>query len=385
MMNLLNLSLNSGVKMIAEIKESIERDLTNKGNKTYPNYVHMGAAIDWLLYAQKVTNTGGFSSAYSLYLGWRDPFPETTGYIIPTLLNIYNQSGEKALLESALKAGNWLVSIQNDNGYFFEPHKRDPMVYDSGQVIFGFISLYTFTKEEKFLKSAIKSADWIVDVQEEDGSWKKFAFNNIPHTYYSRVSWALLELYKITNFDNYKKSAIKQLKWVLENQASNGWYNKASFFKDNKPVLHTIAYTIDGLWECGRILNNSSLMNSAKKAADVLLLLSERDGIISGYYSNWKSITGHKCLTGLSQMSIIWLNLFLYTKDTRYLNQALLTNNFVKSRQIIQTNHKNLYGALASSYPIWGNYMPFNYLNWAVKFFLDSLILENNIQAQQGG
>jgi len=383
MMNLLNLSLNSGVKMLAEIKESFERDLTNKGKKTYPNYVHMDAAIDWLLYAQKVTNTGGFSSAYSLYFGWRDPFPETTGYIIPTLLKIFHKSNDRVLFESALKAGNWLISIQNREGYFYEPHKKEPMVYDSGQIIFGLLSLYEFTMDEKFLKSAIKSADWIVGVQEENGSWKQFAYNSIPHTYYSRVSWALLELYTITGLDRYKESANKQLNWVLRNQASDGWYNNASFFSDNAPVLHTIAYTIEGLWESGLILNDKRMLNSAKSAADILLVLSEKEGILSGYYSNWKSITNSKCLTGLSQMSIVWLKLFHYTKDKRYLTQAILTNNFVKSYQIIDKKNRNLNGAIASSCPIWGKYMPFNYLNWAAKFFLDSLILENMLLVKE--
>lgn len=349
------------------------------GRKVFPNCFHMKAAIDWLLYAQNVTNTGGFSSAYSLYFGWRSPFPETTGYIIPTLLNIYDKSKERYLLESALRAGNWLISIQNQDGYFYEPHKKEPMVYDSGQAIFGLLSLYRLTMDQKFLKSAMKSADWIVGVQEVDGSWKKFAYNNIPHTYYSRVSWALLELFTITGFDRYKESANRQLNWVISRQNSDGWYRNASFFNDNEPLLHTIAYTIEGVWESGQILKNKDLLNSAKKAADMLLGVSEREGILSGYYCNWKSTTKTKCLTGLAQMSIIWFNLYLITKDNRYLAQALLTNNFIKSRQVIEIGNRNLYGAMASSYPIWGKYMPFNYLNWAVKFFLDSLLLENKI------
>ncbi|MCX6113196.1 MAG: hypothetical protein NTY22_07965, partial [Proteobacteria bacterium] len=42
--------------------------------------------IEWLLRAQKYSNTGGFSCVYAILYGWRKPYRETTGYIIPTLL-----------------------------------------------------------------------------------------------------------------------------------------------------------------------------------------------------------------------------------------------------------------------------------------------------------
>jgi hypothetical protein len=36
-------------------------------------------------------------------------------------------------------------------------------------------------------------------------------------------------------------------------------------------------------------------------------------------------------------------------------------------------DNKDLYGALAGSAPLWGDYMRFRYPNWAPKFFLDAM------------
>ena len=44
------------------------------------------AAIDWLCLTHDVTDRRGSSKGYSLLHGWLPAYPETTGYIIGTLL-----------------------------------------------------------------------------------------------------------------------------------------------------------------------------------------------------------------------------------------------------------------------------------------------------------
>jgi hypothetical protein len=43
------------------------------------------AAIEWLYTSQDVGQADGSAAAYNLVLGWQRSYPETTGYIIPTL------------------------------------------------------------------------------------------------------------------------------------------------------------------------------------------------------------------------------------------------------------------------------------------------------------
>ena len=53
---------------------------------------HMESALAWLLRSQDASPDGGFARGYSLAYhpffrsrGWQPPYPETTGYLIPTL------------------------------------------------------------------------------------------------------------------------------------------------------------------------------------------------------------------------------------------------------------------------------------------------------------
>ncbi|RMF42616.1 MAG: hypothetical protein D6755_11235, partial [Anaerolineae bacterium] len=50
---------------------------------------HMLAALDWIHTAQQVTSDGGISKGYDvLRARWGPSYPETTGYTIPTLVNV---------------------------------------------------------------------------------------------------------------------------------------------------------------------------------------------------------------------------------------------------------------------------------------------------------
>src|SRR5262245_55028496 len=47
---------------------------------------HLVAALHWLGRAQDASSDGGFCGRYRLDRGWTSSYPETTGYIVPTLL-----------------------------------------------------------------------------------------------------------------------------------------------------------------------------------------------------------------------------------------------------------------------------------------------------------
>src|SRR5205814_2296919 len=78
----------------------------------FSDEVHLRAAVEWLLHSQAVTGTGGFAAAYSFKDGWLPPYPETTGYIIPTLWDASAVLGEERLRAAALAAAEWELAIQ---------------------------------------------------------------------------------------------------------------------------------------------------------------------------------------------------------------------------------------------------------------------------------
>ena len=348
------------------------------GDKKYQSHQEsLLSAAHWLLSQQ--TNEGGFIDQYSLLYGQCLLFPETTGYIIPTLISLFENTGNNVYLQSAKRAGLWLLQIQNEVGWFGQADTNEPMIFDSGQIIFGLLSLYNNSNDDKFLKAATHCADWICAQQESDGSWRKHAYNKIAHSYYSRVSLALLKLWRETNDEKYKLCAIRQLDWVLGRQNDDGFYPYCSFINDDAAPLHTIAYTIEGMMESGVLLGKHDLgakyFESAQKACKKLLFLNRQFHPLPGYFSSsWIVADNSRCLTGLAQTACNFIRLFEETNEESFLREARLIIKYVQSKQS-QSKRQEINGALAGSSPFWGKYMPFGYINWAAKFFIDSLLL----------
>lgn len=70
-----------------------------------------GAA--WLRRAQdnSLSHDGGVASHYSLVDGWSTSYPETTGYIVPTMIAYATLRGDKSFRDRARQMLDWLVSI----------------------------------------------------------------------------------------------------------------------------------------------------------------------------------------------------------------------------------------------------------------------------------
>ena len=78
-------------------------------------------------------------------------------------------------------------------------------------------------------------------------------------------------------------------------------------------------------------------------------------------------------------MSIIWLMLYSLTKNRAYLDAAKKINNYAKSTQDLNSGNKGIKGGIKGAYPVYGWYAPFCYVNWAAKFFIDALMLEDDL------
>ena len=343
--------------------------------------VALQKAMNWLCYAQDKGKDGGVSEGYDLRKGWLPPFPETTGYIIPTFLDYYHFTGEKTYKERALKMLEWLLSVQEDNGAIsgIIEGARSPLVFDTGQVLFGFVRGYKETKEECYLEAAKKAGDWLVSIQDRDGKWSENVYQNILHSYNVRVAWALLELNKILPQKKYFNAANRNITWTLTQQQDNGWFKHNTFEKTTPVYTHALGYVTRGILEAGILLNNRELIFAAQKTADRLLSLQRKNGALPATFdSRWNPTASSVCLTGSAQVGIVWLRLYQITKDLKYLKAAKLGNSFlIKTQERIPL--RSFEGAIKGSHPIHGNYLTFVYPNWAAKFFVDVLLLEINV------
>lgn len=148
------------------------------------------------------------------------------------------------------------------------------------------------------------------------------------------------------------------------------------------PITHTIAYTAEGILECGIALNDDSFIQKATKTMNSILGKFEADGCIKGTYDeNWDSQDSYSCLTGDAQIALIWLKLFELTKNMTYKVNAVKLINFLKTTQNVHLSGKLLKtGGIKGSQPIYGQYEWMSYPSWATKFFIDSLLMLENMK-----
>ena len=340
-------------------------------------------AMVWLCNAQDAVQGGGIATSYDLRKGWLPPFPETTGYIVPTFFNYYHFTKNENYRTRAISMLDWLLEVQESDGAIsgITEEAKHPLVFDTGQVLFGFIRGYMEVGTELYLYAAQKAGDWLVRHQDTDGKWSHYVYHGIPHTYHTRVSWALAELYKIVQNHKYTETAEKNCNWALSHQLKNGWFEQNYFSPDQPVYTHTIAYAARGLLEVGEILHCEKYLKSAQKVADVLLTLQRIDGSVPGSFNEkWERTTKSSCLTGIAQFSIIWSRLFEITGDQKYFDAAQKANRFLVGTQERSAIPKGIRGAIKGSHPIHGNYLAYVYPNWAAKFFVDALMLEHKIR-----
>jgi len=367
---------------LLNLVSSSVHDLLGKKFPLHSDDKYLVAAVQWLKRAQDMTKDGGVAAEYSLLFGWRNSYIETTGYILVTFFALFDKTGDREYFTRALKMADFLLKVQLKSGAFQSGTPQDesiPRVFNTGEDIRGLVEAYRRTKNVKYLNGAVKAANWLVSIQEKDGSWIKHAYQGKRHSYHSRTSWALLTVWEETKNVEYRKAARKNLDWVLQQQHKNGWFEECDFTNPPNPYTHAIDYVMSGLLESSKILRDKKLWVSEKKAADALLKYYQKNHFMPATFNrNWKSKDKYCCLTGNAQIVISWMQLYKKTKQGKYLKNAQNLLNDIKKTINLATHDLNVQGAVAGAYPIYGGYDRFAYPNWATKFFIDALLMMKN-------
>lgn len=339
-------------------------------------------ALGWLDYSQSKMKDDGFGTYY-LCRGWTSSYPETSGYIIPTLIRYANAHNNKEVLAAAHQTLEWLLVIQKPEGGWqsgYVHQNREAVVFNTGQVIRGMLAGYKQFGDARFLNAAIKAADWISSIQHADGYFNQHVYLNKARVYDSYVVAPMLAIDYELGENRYRDVAIKQLHWIINSKQNElGWFADCdnTIKRNQKPIIHTIAYTIDGILDCALLLKDPLFFKSAEKPAKKLLELFLTNGKLHGRYdSSWHGSEAF-ITTGGAQLAIIWHKLFLHTQDAFYQKGVVEMNNLLTAIQQRATHEaRDTRGALFGSFPMWGRYESFGCPNWATKYFADSLMNE---------
>lgn len=352
---------------------------------------HMRAAMEWLCCAHDQPGDGGVAALYNLAEGrWAPSYPETTGYIIPTFFDYAAFTGDRRCRDRALAMAEWLLTLQDAAGWFpmgplWPDLERKPVIFDTGQILFGLVRAFEETGDARFVDAASRACDWLAEVQGADGAWRRFDYLEQTHAYNARVAWGMLRVAQHTGRAAQREAAARNLRWVMAQQTPTGWFRQASFSPEYQPFTHTLAYTIRGLLESSELLGDETMFAAARRAAEALRERQLPDGSLSATYGpQWESADNYTCLTGNVQMGQIWLRLFQLTHDLRYWEAGTRANASVKRRQARNSGQAGVDGGIAGSFPVFGGYERWLYVNWAAKFFVDSLLLEEQLETAKG-
>ncbi|MFD1600100.1 prenyltransferase/squalene oxidase repeat-containing protein [Halobellus rarus] len=361
------------------LAEALRRDLTHTETTPRADDVHLRSAIEWLFRSQDVAESDGCSATYNLVLGWERAYPETTGYIVPTLYDYATHADDSEARHRAERMARWLLDVQLDSGAFpggTVGGTPEPSVFNTGQILFGLARAHAETGDNAFATALRDASGWLADVQEPEGYWSSHTYESMVHAYTARVGWALLVAYDVTGEDRVRDAAVRNLEWVQRIQQENDTFRHWAFTPDDDAFLHTIAYTIRGLVEGGHYLGNRAIVEAGQRAADRLIADQRRNGALAGAYDDGWNGVDFSCLTGVAQTAIIWIRLAELTGEADYADAARQAIQELKLAQPLD-GAAPIRGGLAGSKPVWGPYMRLRYPNWAPKFLVDAILTAN--------
>jgi hypothetical protein len=351
---------------------------------------HAEAAANWMARSYE-PSAGGLGSAifYSRIWhplrGWGAPYPETTGYMIPTLLRYARFARRPEFTALGLKQADWVLTLQYADGALpggvAVPGKDPgPSIFNTGQMIKGLVAAWDETSDRKYLEAATRAAEWLArEVDESAGIWTTHAYKpGYSPAYYSRVCWPMLEVHQRQANSLVKSAALGVLQTIIGWQLENGAIRNWAFEADKPAFTHTIAYTIRGLLESARILESEGdeIWAVGQRAADVIRRRAElRRGLAGAYDLDLNGRHWYTCLTGNCQMALVWMKVYRRERDARFLSAALKALEFVMDKQRMRGNPRGpLHGAVAGSSPVWGRYITMRYPNWSAKFLTDGIM-----------
>ena len=343
--------------------------------------LHLQESIAWLKRAQDSGTDRGVSYGARLGQKFQASYPETTGYIISTFVDLSRLFRVPEYMERAIEMGLWEISVQMASGAVMGGlvnRNPTPAVFNTGQVLLGWASLYRATQDNRFSLAGQRAAGWLMSVQEPSGHWiqgnSNYAAKNAT-LYNVKAAWGLAEMGRALGREDMVQAAVRNAEYTVARQAANGWFPDCCLSDPSAPLLHTVAYTMQGLVGMGRLLGRQDFIGAAARTADQLLNLMDDEGFIPGRIdSSFTRTVDWSCLTGTAQVSIVWSQLYRLTQRDEYREAAKRANQYLMARHDVTSPDPAIRGGLAGSWPVWGGYCPFMILNWATKFLVDALV-----------
>jgi hypothetical protein len=352
---------------------------------------HLRAAAQWLAAAQDSQSDGGVAGRYRLGRGWTSSYPETTGYIVPTFLALSRAIPQAGFRERAERAVQFLLSVQLPEGGFpgleIADNRVTPSVFNTGQILHGLTAWHRETGDEQVRIAAGCAVQWLLRLQDPDGAFHRYAYEDRVSTYSAYLACRLAEWGDHAADRAALEAASRHLDWTLAHRRPNDWIGLAGFDEEqhqaDEAFTHTIAYTLAGILSTAETLGRSDGITAVAAAAERLARRLELSRFLPGLIGgDWRGRSRYACLTGNCQMTLIWFRLHSLSRNLRLVNAALKAIDLVKLAQPMRNPNPGLLGGIPGSDPIHGSYIEGAVPNWAAKYFIDALLEKRRVLSE---
>jgi hypothetical protein len=352
---------------------------------------HARAAMEWIGLAQDATPDDGVSYGYfpGMYPdGWGPSYPETTGYIIPSMIEYAARYNYPGAAERALRMARWEMQVQMPNGAvqggpLCPPGKQTPAIFNTGMVLQGYTAAYRFTRDSAFLNAGRRAADFLLGDLGSGYHFRshgEYVAQNQKKTYNCLCAWALFRFGEDSGESRYRDAAVNVTQAAIREQRDNGWIANNCLDMPHCPLTHTIGYALQGILEVGTLSGHGEFLRHVTRTVDSLLGNLRSDGFLPGrFFEDWHPASLSSCLTGSAQLAIVCFRLFQETDNAVYRAAGDRLLNLLKGLQTLDSAMPGVNGALPGSFPVLGAYMYLGYPNWATKYLLDALMLQDQL------
>jgi hypothetical protein len=347
----------------------------------------------WLCAAQdnSASKDGGVARDFSLLKGWSTSYPETTGYIIPTMIALARRNKDPLLHARARRMLDWSVLIQFKEGGFqggkIDATPKVPVTFNTGQILIGLSAGAAEYQSAAYLDAMHRAAAWLRDSLDADGCWRKYPTPFAKpgeKAYETHVSWGLFEAERVAPGHGYGEAGLRQLDWALSKQLPNGWFGSNCLTDPDKPLTHTIGYVLRGVLEGHLLSGRADLLQAAVRTGSSLVEAIGPDGYLAGRLDrNFRPGGKFVCLTGSVQIAHCLFLLHRLSGEPRFLTAGRKLTAYVR-RTVRFDGDAGIVGGIKGSFPVDGEYGQWQYLNWAAKFCIDANLLELELGSELG-
>jgi hypothetical protein len=349
------------------------------GSPVEPYHRHLEATAAWLVRSID-HGDGGSCNNFSPLRGWSRPYPETTGYLIPTLFELSDRLPDLDGASRAVDLGEWLLSVQDPDGWWsgglHPPKEQRPSIFNTAQILRGMTALDTRTEDGRWLAAAGRANRWMAAQIGPSGTWEgtDYRASGTP-SYYSYAAAPMLSVAMSLGEAGARDAALRVLDAIVARRRQNGTFPQWGFTEGDPAFTHTIAYTLQGLLEAAALTGDWGRYGEpTEDGLRALARLAEgADGRLPGRIDDdWQGSASYVCLTGNAQ--IAWALLELAGRgDAGLTTAAVALTDYVVGAQRLR-GPGGIRGAVGGSSPLWGRYMFMRYPNWAAKYLCDALL-----------